>query len=186
MIRSVAAVQTDETVLVPSASGGVASSAVQCLKHVGATVIATVGDAGKADAVRALGADHVVAYRDVDVRQAVLELTDGRGVDAVVDTVGGPLFGTHLSCLRPDGRLVTCGAHAGEVVDLDVIELFRHGHRVLGFRVASPEEFEHALRLALDGVVKVPVTTYGLDEAGAAHAALDRREHVGKLVLVRP
>ena len=52
--------------------------------------------------------------------------------------------------------------------------------------MATPEEIEHALQLALDGVVRVPVTTYGLDRAGEAHAALDRREHVGKLVLVRP
>ena len=81
---------------------------------------------------------------------------------------------------------MTCGAHAGEVVQLDVIELFRHGHRILGFRVATPQEIEHALRLALDGVVRMPVTTYALDRAGEAHAALDRREHVGKLVLVRP
>lgn len=186
MVRSVAAVQADETVLVPSASGGVAGAAVQCLRHVGARVIATVGGADKVERVRELGAEHVLSYRDVDVLEAVRELTGGRGVDAVVDTVGGASFGTHLACLRPDGRLVTCGAHAGEVVQLDVIELFRHGHRILGFRVATPAEIEHALRMALDGTVRVPVTTYGLDRAGDAHAALDRREHVGKLVLVRP
>ena len=72
------------------------------------------------------------------VAEAVAEATAGRGVDAVVDTTGGPRFGEHLAAMAPDGRLVTCGAHAGEVVPLDIIELFRHGHRILGFRVATP------------------------------------------------
>jgi NADPH:quinone reductase-like Zn-dependent oxidoreductase len=187
MVRSVARVQAGETVLVPSGSGGVAGALIQCARVVGARVISTVGSADKQDRVRALGAEAVFSYRDADVRATVMELTGGRGVDAVLDTVGGELFGHHLACLRPDGRLATCGAHAGEVVSLDVIELFRHGHRILGFRVQTPTEIEEALRLVLDGTVRVPVAAeFGLDEAGAAHAAMDRREHVGKMVLVRP
>ncbi len=187
MVHSIAGVQAGETVLVPSGSGGVASALIQCARVVGARVIATVGSPDKEARVRDLGADAVFCYRDADVHAAVLELTDGRGVDAVLDTVGGELFPQHLACLRPDGRLATCGAHAGEVVPLDVIELFRHGHRILGFRLQTPSEIEEALRLALDGTVQVPIAAeFGLDEAGEAHAAMDRREHVGKILLVRP
>lgn len=186
MTVSLAAVRPGETVLVPSASGGVASAAVQCAKLAGARVIATVGDAAKLDLVRALGADEAFSYRSDDVERAVAQLTDGRGVDVVLDTVGGPMFGAHLRSLRPDGRLATCGAHAGEVVELDIIELFRRGQRILGFRVASPEEFRLSLRMALDGRIAVPVAaTFPLSEAGAAHAYLERREHVGKVVLTR-
>jgi NADPH:quinone reductase-like Zn-dependent oxidoreductase len=185
LVVSVAGIRPGETVLVPSASGGVASAAVQCAKIAGATVIATVGTPEKIDPVRALGADVVVSYQDVFIRDVVADVTDGRGVDAVIDTVAGPLFGDHLASLRDDGRLATCGAHAGEVVDLDVVELFRHGWRVLGFRVATPDEIRTSLTLALDGRVRVPIAeTFPLSEAADAHRFMDERRHVGKIVLV--
>jgi len=184
MTVALARIRAGETVLVPSASGGVASALVQCAKLAGARVLASVGSPAKIDAVAGLGADEVFCYRDRPVADAVAEWTGGRGVDAVLDTVGGPQFGAHLDALRPDGRLATCGAHAGEHVDLDVIQLFRRGQRILGFRVATPEEIELALGMALDGRIRIPVAaTFGLDEAAAAHVALERREHVGKLLL---
>jgi NADPH2:quinone reductase len=184
MVFRLALIRAGETVLVPSASGGVASAALQCVKLAGARVIATVGDPQKLAAVLALGADEAFSYREHSVGETVAELTRGQGVDAVVDTVGGELFGTHLSTLRPDGRLVSCGAHAGEIVKLDVIELFRRGYRILGFRVATPDEIKQSLRVALDGRIDVPVArTFPLREAAAAHEFLARREHVGKIVL---
>jgi NADPH:quinone reductase-like Zn-dependent oxidoreductase len=187
MVKTVAAVRAEETVLVPSASGGVASAAVQAAILSGARVIASVGSPDKVAAVEALGADVVFCYRETPVGEAVAAATGGRGVDAVVDTTGGPLFGEHMAALAADGRLVTCGAHAGEVVPLDIIELFRKGHRILGFRVASPDEIREALALALDGRIRVPIArTFPLDEAAAAHAAMEQRAHVGKIVLVRP
>jgi NADPH:quinone reductase-like Zn-dependent oxidoreductase len=180
-----AAVRPGESVLVPSAGGGVAGALVQCAKLAGARVIASVGSPAKLDAVADLGADEVFCYRDVPPREAVARWTGGRGVDAVLDTVGGPLFAEHLGSLAPDGRLATCGAHGGEHVSVDLVDLFQRGRRILGFRVARPDEIEHALRLALDGRIRVPVAaTYPLAAAAAAHVALERREHVGKLVLV--
>ena len=157
MVRTVAAIRPGETVLVPSASGGVASAAVQAAMLAGARVIASVGSPDKIAAVEALGADVVFCYRETPVAEAVATATGGRGVDAVVDTTGGPLFPEHMAAMAPDGRLVTCGAHAGEVVPLDIIELFRKGHRILGFRVASPDEIREALALALDGRIRVPI-----------------------------
>ena len=185
MVVSVAAVRAGETVLVPSASGGVAGAAVQAARLSGARVIASVGAPEKAGAVQALGADVVFCYRDTPVPEAVAEATHGRGVDAVIDTTGGPRFGEHLAAMAPDGRLVTCGAHAGEVVPLDIIELFRHGHRILGFRVATPDEIRTSLAMALDGAITVAVDrTFPTSEAAAAHAYMGERRHVGKIVLV--
>jgi NADPH:quinone reductase-like Zn-dependent oxidoreductase len=186
MVFRLALIRAGETVLVPSAAGGVASAAVQCAKIAGARVIATVGDPAKLAHVLALGADEAFSYRERPVAEAVAELTGGRGVDAVIDTVGGELFGDHLGALANDGRLATCGAHGGEVVELDIIDLFRRGHRILGFRVATPEEIRQSLRMALDGRIRVPVArTFPLSEAAAAHAFLARREHVGKVVLTQ-
>jgi NADPH:quinone reductase-like Zn-dependent oxidoreductase len=185
MTVALAAVRPGETVLVPSAGGGVAGALVQCAKLAGARVIASVGSPAKLDAVADLGADEVFCYRDVPPGEAVARWTEGRGVDAVLDTVGGPLFPEHLRALAPDGRLATCGAHAGEHATIDLVDLFQRGRRILGFRVARPGEIERALQLALEGRIRVPVAaTFPLAEAAAAHVALERREHVGKLLLV--
>ena len=88
--------------------------------------------------------------------------------------------------MAPDGRLVTCGAHAGEVVPLDIVELFRHGHRILGFRVATPDEIRTALcRWRSTGGSPCPSTARSrCSEAADAHAYMDERRHVGKIVLV--
>lgn len=186
MVTALARIAPGETVLVPSASGGVAGALVQCAKIAGGRVIASVGAPEKIDAVRALGADVVFSYRERPVGEVVAEETGGEGVGAVLDTVGGPLFGNHLAALRPDGRLATCGAHAGEVVELDLVRLFQRGHRILGFRLPTPDEIRTALGLVLAGKIRVPVArSFPLGEAGAAHAFMERREHVGKIVLVR-
>jgi NADPH:quinone reductase-like Zn-dependent oxidoreductase len=185
MVTSVAAVRAGETVLVPSASGGVAGAAVQAARIAGARVIASVGTPEKVEPVRALGADLVFCYRETSLAEVVSEATEGRGVDVVVETTAGARFGEHLAAMAADGRLVTCGAHAGEVVPLDIIELFRRGHRILGFRVARPDEIRAALRMALDGRITVPVDrTFPLSAAGEAHAHMDGQRHVGKIVLV--
>lgn len=186
MVTSLAAVRPGESVLVPSASGGVASSLVQCARLAGAKVIASVGNPQKVEAVRELGADEVFVHTEVSPLEAVEELTAGAGVDAVLDTTGGPLFAEHLRCLRRDGRLAVCGAHAGQSTEIDLIDVFSRGLRILGFRVASPTDIRTSLKLVLEGKVNVPIArTFPLSQASDAHVYLDRREHVGKVVLVR-
>jgi zinc-binding alcohol dehydrogenase/oxidoreductase len=120
------------------------------------------------------------------MKQALLRATDKRPFDAVLDTVGGEeLFGMHLSLLRQDGTLVTCGAHAGEVVPLDLIPLFQNGWRIIGFRIAPPDELVAALELIRHEQVKVPIAaTFPLSQAAAAHRFLERRQHVGKVLLI--
>ena len=187
MVTTLGEVEPGETVLVPSASGGVGSALVGAAVLQGARVIATVGSPEKADAVRALGADVVAVHDDVPVTELVAEATGGRGVDCVLDTVGGPAFADHLRALRLDGRLVTCGAHAGDVVPLDLIELFQRGHRLIGFGFCSDAELRTAIGHVLAGRLRVPLAArYPLAQAAEAHRALDRREHVGKIVLEGP
>jgi NADPH:quinone reductase-like Zn-dependent oxidoreductase len=182
-------VRPGDLVLVPSASGGVGSALVQCAKLVGARVIATTGSPAKRELIESLGADQVVlrAGEVVDpasVTEALLE-AGGRRFDAVLDTVAGPQFGAHLEVLRDDGVLVTCGAHAGEIVPLDVVKLFQHGWRIVGFRIAPPDELRAAVDLIRSGVIKIPVAkTFPMSRAAEAHRYLDRQRHVGKVLLV--
>jgi NADPH:quinone reductase-like Zn-dependent oxidoreductase len=185
MVNRLAIVRPGDLVLVPSASGGVGSALVQCAKLAGATVVATTGSRPKAERVRALGADEVVLRGTDDFRNALLEKTGGRGFDAVLDSASGGWFGTHLSVLRQDGSLVTCGAHARERVELDVVELFQNGWRIIGFRIAPPDELRAAVDLIRNGIVKILVDkTFPMSQAAQAHRYLDQQRHVGKVLLV--
>jgi NADPH:quinone reductase-like Zn-dependent oxidoreductase len=185
MVNRLALVRPGDLVLVPSASGGVAGALVQCAKLAGATVVAPAGSAAKAERVSALGADTVIARGGGDVAADLLGATGGQRFDVVLDTVGGELFGAHLSVLREDGTLVTCGAHAGEVVPLDLIPLFRNGWRIVGFRLAAPDDLTASLELIRTGAVKVPIAaTFPVSDAAEAHRFLERRQHVGKVLLV--
>jgi NADPH:quinone reductase-like Zn-dependent oxidoreductase len=188
MVNRLAVIRPGDVVLVPSASGGVGSALVQCAKLAGARVIATTGSPAKRELIESLGADQVVVRGGDAVSPArfarALLAAGGRPFDAVLDTVGGPQFGAHLAALRDDGILVTCGAHAGEIVPLDVVKLFQHGWRIAGFRIAPPDELRAAVDLIRSGVVKIPVDkTFPVSQAAAAHRYLDRQQHVGKVLL---
>jgi NADPH:quinone reductase-like Zn-dependent oxidoreductase len=188
MVTRLANVRPGDLVLVPSASGGVGTALVQCARLAGARVIATTGSPAKRDLIESLGADAVVLRGDVadaaGFTGALLE-AGGRRFDAVLDTVGGPQFGAHLDALRDDGILVTCGAHAGEVVPLDLVKVFQHGWRIAGFRIAPPDELRAAVELIRTGAVKVPVDrTFPLSQAAEAHRYLDQQRHVGKVLLI--
>lgn len=104
-----------EFVLVHGAAGGSGLAAVEIAKALGGTVIATVGSQAKESIVRQHGADHVINYRDTDWRDAVLELTDGRGADVIYDPVGGDTFDTSLRCIAPDGRIIPMGFAGGRI-----------------------------------------------------------------------
>jgi NADPH:quinone reductase-like Zn-dependent oxidoreductase len=188
MVNRLAGIHPGDLVLVPSASGGVGTALVQCAKLAGARVVATTGSPAKRELIESLGADQVVlrgsgpAEQD-DFTEALLD-AGGRRFDAVLDTAAGPQFAAHLEALRDDGILVTCGAHAGEIVPLDVVKLFQHGWRIAGFRIAPPDELRAAVDLIRSGLVKIPVDkTFPVSRAAEAHRYLDRQQHVGKVLL---
>jgi len=107
--------QAGETLLVHGAAGGVGIAAVEIGKILGATVIATAGSAEKLEIVRRHGADHAINYREDDFRQAVLDVTGGRGVDACYDPVGGEVFMQSLRCMAVEGRIMPVGFAGGEI-----------------------------------------------------------------------
>ena len=177
-------VRAGETVLVSAAGSGVGHAAIQIAKRAGATVITTAGSDEKLAAAREDGADHVVNYRRENVTERALELNGGRGVDLVIEHVGGEQFGACLAALRKDGRLVTCGGHAGEVVDLDIIPLFRNEWQVIGSRTGTTREIRLVMDLIAQGKLRPRVhAALPLAEAAEAHRILEGREHFGKVVL---
>lgn len=193
LLRQTYPVQAGETVLVHAAAGGVGLLACQWAKHLGATVIGTVGSEDKAELAKANGCDHPILYRNEDFVARVKAITNGRGVDVVYDSVGADTFLKSLDCLRKRGMLVSFGQSSGPVEPLNVGELSAKGSLYL----TRPTLFHYtdtpeALRATTDdlfkviseGVVKVEIgQRFPLQNAADAHRALEGRETVGATVL---
>lgn len=172
-------------VLVNAAGSGVGSSAIQVAKLHGARVIASAGSDAKLAQARELGADAVVNYSTQNLAEEVLRLTDQKGADLIVESVGGEVLTQSIDAAAVNGTLVTCGAHAGERVELNVIELFRKHMRLQGSHYASKREVAHVLGLVADGKLKPVIHgTFPLSEARAAAELAANRSFFGKMVLL--
>jgi NADPH:quinone reductase-like Zn-dependent oxidoreductase len=173
-----------ETVLINSVSSGIGSAAVQLARLAGAYVIGTSSSKEKLDHATEHGLDIGIDYTAEDIPARVMEVTGGRGVDLVFEHVGGELFQKAVESLAPGGRLVTCGAHAGELVPFDIIPFFRGQHTFIGSFVYEREELDKVLDFAARGLLKPLVArTFPLADVGAAFELLESREFFGKIIL---
>lgn len=178
-------VQPGEVVVVQAAGSGIGHAAVQIAALAGARVIATAGADHKLERARALGAHETINYSTEPLTERILELTDGAGADLFIEHVGGERFMQSLRALRRDGRLVTCGGHAGETPPIDIIELFRNEWRVIGSRIGTPDEMRLVMGLIGEGRLVPDVhAALPLAEAREAHRIIERREQSGKVILV--
>lgn len=185
MLIAQGSLRPGETVLVNSAGSGVGSAAVQIAKLAGARAIATVGSNEKQEAVARLGADVVVNYQEQDIVEVVQAETGGRGADLVFEHVGGETLQKSLQSVAVCGRIVTCGAHGGEVVPMDIIELFRKQAALIGSYTATSREIQTVLGLVAEGKLRPVIhKVMPLAEAAAAHELIAARKQVGKIVLV--
>lgn len=192
LINSSYNVQPGDTVLTYAGAGGVGLFLTQILKHRGATVITTTSTPEKAELARKAGADHVLTYPEVPER--VRELTDGRGVDVVYDGVGRDTFEGSLAALRIRGTLVLFGGASGQVPPFDLQRLNAHGSltvtrpKIDDFLLDAEERRWRAgelFDLVAQGSVQVDIgARFHLQQAGAAHAALESRATTGKVILV--
>jgi NADPH:quinone reductase-like Zn-dependent oxidoreductase len=175
-----------ESVLINSVSSGIGSAAVQLARLAGAFVIGTSSSREKLEQAERNGMDVGIDYTSEDVPARVMEVTNGRGVDLVFEHVGGELFQRAIESLSQGGRLVTCGAHAGEVVPFDIIPFFRGQHSIIGSFVFDREELDKVLDFADRGLLKPQVAkTFPLAQVHDAFALLESRDFFGK-ILLRP
>jgi NADPH:quinone reductase-like Zn-dependent oxidoreductase len=185
MLVGRAQVMPGEDVLVIGAGSGVGSAAIQVARLHGARVIATVGGAAKLERAKALGADEVIDHAREDVAQRARALTGKKGVEVVVEHVGGRIFEAGVAALAKNGRLVTCGATAGHKVALDVNLLFGRHLSLLGSWMGRRTEMAEVLRHVATGALQPVVdSARPLAEARAAHERIEARQHFGKVVLV--
>ncbi|MBD3335471.1 MAG: zinc-binding dehydrogenase [Candidatus Eisenbacteria bacterium] len=184
MLVAKAGVRPGDWVLVHAGASGVGSMAIQIAKLHGAQVITTIATPGKADRVRPLGADHLLVSTEVDVAKEVRRLTSKRGVDIVVDHLGGEPFQKALACLARGGRLVNCGATVDAKVGCDLRIVFFKNLAILGSTMGRRGEVETTIELARQGRLQPVVDrVFPMNELPQAHAYLEERRAVGKVVV---
>jgi NADPH2:quinone reductase len=193
LVHAVHHVDPGDHVLVHAAAGGVGRLLCQKLKDIGAVIIGTVGTPEKATIARTAGCDDVILYRDEDFVAAVKDLTSGRGVDIVYDSVGKDTFMGSLECLAPRGHLVNFGQSSGGVPPLDVSRLAMRSSTVsrpiLFHYLADRSERDAMVAALFDALARGILTIEGcqsfpLARAGAAHEALESRRATGPVILL--
>ena len=194
LVRRTYPVKEGQTVLLHAAAGGVGLIACQWLKHLGATVIGTVGSPEKAELAKAHGCDHPIVYTQETFTERVKELTDGKGVPVVYDSVGKDTFAASLDCLQPRGLMVSFGNASGAVPPFSPGILAAKGslyltRPTLATYTATRKELEETTAELFDvvtsGAVKIEVNqTYALEYAAQAHRDLEARKTTGSTVLV--
>jgi len=183
-----------ESVLVHGGASGIGTTAIALAKALGATVLTTVRNADKAAAVTRLGADHAIIYKDNDWASEVKRITNGDGVDVVLDMVAGDYIPKNLQLLKPEGRLVVIAVQGGVSATINAAVVMMNRLSITGSTM-RPQSIANKARMAAGlrqkvwpllekGVVKpVIFKTFPLANAAAAHAELERADHVGKIML---
>jgi alcohol dehydrogenase len=183
MLFDNARLEPGETVLVHAGGSGIGTVAIKMAKAIGAKVITTVGDDGKAEKARALGADHVINYRTERFEGVVRKLTGKKGVDVVFEHVGAETFPGSLLCLKRGGRLVTCGATSGASTTLNLMQLFQQQYRIIGSFGASMRNIRESLAKMADGMLPVIDSEFPLAEIERGLERLESRQVFGKIII---
>ncbi|MBV7507823.1 quinone oxidoreductase [Bacillus sp. sid0103] len=194
LLADIARIEKGETVLIHSAAGGVGTTAIQLAKLLGAgKVIGTVGNEVKAAVALEAGADHVICYETEDFATQVNELTDGKGVNIILDSVAGWVSEKSLECLALYGRLVHFGNSSGIAGNFKTSELHSSCRSILGFslgttRRLNPQILEdtaqHVFKYLANGSLQIKIGhTFPLKDAALAHVLIESRLSKGKVLL---
>ena len=186
--------QPGETLLVQGGTSGIGVTAIQMAKALGAKVIATAGSDAKCQACLELGADHAINYKTSDFAEEAKKLTDGRGVDVVLDMVAGDYVAREVDCLAEDGRIVIIAIQGGTGSGFNAGLVLRKRLTITGSTLRPrPVAFKAAIAASLKakvwpliegGKIKPVIhSTFPAAEAAKAHALMETNQHVGKIVL---
>ena len=194
LLKETYKVGPETTMLLHAAAGGVGLIACQWAKHLGATIIGTAGSPEKMKLAQDHGCTHTINYRTEDFVARTKEITNGRGVDVVYDSVGKDAYPANLDCLKPRGLWVNFGNSSGSVPNFDILILSLKGslyatRPTLGTYTASREDLVASANDLFDvvrrGIVKINVNqTYALKDAAQAHRDLEARKTTGSTILI--
>jgi len=191
LLRQTFPVHTGQTILIHAAAGGVGSIVVQWAKHLGATVIGTVGTPEKAEIARKNGCDYVIHYAKENIAERIKEFTNGKGCDVVYDSVGRATFIDSLDSLRPRGHFVSFGSASGPIENFNLALLNQRG----SLFATSPSLFDYItdintmsaelFELIDSNIITVPPPAqFSLADAAKAHTLLENRQTTGATILL--
>lgn len=184
MLFDNAKLQPGETILVHAGGSGIGSAAIQLAKKMGCTVITTVGSNDKIEKAKALGADHVINYREDRFEGVVRKLTKKRGVDVVFEHVGKDTWAGSMLSLKRGGRLVTCGSTSGVSTEINLMMLFQQQLKLLGSFGCRMENMANAMQKMAQGQVQPVIDTeVGFAEIDTALKRMEGRDVFGKIIL---
>ena len=184
MLFDNAKLEPGETILVHAGGSGIGTAAIQLAKRMGCTVITTVGSADKMEKAAALGADHVINYREERFEGVVRKLTRKKGVDVVFEHVGADTWAGSMLSLRRGGRLVTCGSTSGVSTQMNLMQLFQQQLKILGSFGCRMENMADAMQKMAAGIVRPVIDTeVGFDTIDAALKRMEGRDVFGKIIL---
>ena len=189
-----ARLQPGETLLVQGGSSGIGVTAIQMAKALGARVIVTAGSDDKCEACVKLGADHAINYKTHDFVEEAKRLTDGKGVDVVLDMVAGDYIAREVECLADDGRIVIIAIQGGTKSGFNAGQVLRRRLTITGSTLRPrPVAFKAAIARALrekvwplvesGAIAPVIYRTFPAAQAAEAHALMESNQHIGKIVL---
>ncbi len=194
LVRVTYPIKKGDTVLIHAAAGGVGLIACQWAKHLGATVIGTVGSEEKAALARAHGCDHPINYNRENFVEKVKEITGGKGLPVVYDSVGKDTWEGSLDCLAPRGLMVSFGNASGPVPPVSILVLSQKGslfltRPILAHYIVTRAEYEETandlFNVVKSGAVKIEVNQrYALKDVGQAHIDLENRKTTGSTILI--
>ena len=157
---------------------------IQIAKIIGAKVIAAVRSDEIGKEVKSWGADEIIIYTKEPVVEKVKELTGGKGVEVVFESVGEKTFNDSLAMLKPYGRVVVIGATSGEKVSFELSQFYPQQLSIIGSRMGTKQEFEEVYKLLVEGKLKPIIDrTFPLEEAVSAQKRMEESNHLGKIVL---
>lgn len=184
MLFDNAKLEPGETILIHAGGSGIGSAAIQLAKKMGCTVITTVGSDAKIEPAKALGADHVINYREDRFEGVTRKLTKKKGVDVVFEHVGADTWAGSMLCMKRGGRLVTCGSTSGVSTSINLMMLFQQQLRLIGSFGCSMKNMENAMQKMARGLVQPVVDTeVDFDGIGKALERMETRDVFGKIIL---
>jgi len=171
-------------VLIQAGGSGIGTAAIQLAKAIGATVVTTVGSDEKAEKARALGADHVINYREKRFETITRRLTGKKGVDVVFEHTGADTWNGSLLCLKRGGRLVTCGSTTGASATMNLMQLFQQQYRIFGSFGCTIGNISQALdKMAAGDARPVIDTEITMESVEAGLQRMENRQVFGKIVI---
>jgi NADPH:quinone reductase-like Zn-dependent oxidoreductase len=185
MLMTRAQLRPGEDVLILGVGGGVGSAGLQIAKLTGARVFATASSDEKLARAREMGADITINYKDIDFSEVVLDATDGRGVDVVLEHVGTATWEQSIASLAKNGRLVSCGVTTGNIGTINIRKLYQKQLTVMGSALGTVTELRTLVHLAAQEKLEPIIDrTLPLHRASEAHSLLENRQNFGKVILV--